>query len=164
MTSFPCSISTKYGNSSTTATPVQITLWQHRKVPSSNQVVRLHGVYDASGTILGEVSYFLRRALFNQHCALCDITHSTFTRRRSWDVCVDGLGIEFQLHHRNDAPSSVTDTTGYSAPCVVSETENGTFTVLVNSDELARCKNSPELLMKLIISSLDDDSERQIQQ
>jgi hypothetical protein len=119
-------------------------------------------VYAASGTILGEVSYFLRRALFNQHCALCDITHSTFSRRQSWDVCVDGLGIDFQLHHRNDAPSSVTDATGYAAPCVISETENGTFTLLVNSDELAGCKNSPELLMQLIISSLDDDSERQI--
>ena len=162
MTSFPCSMSTKYGKSSTTATPIQMTLWQNRKVPSSNQVVRLHGVYDASGTILGDVSYFLRRALFNQHCALCDITHSTFTRRRSWDVCVEGLGIEFQLHHRNDAPSSVTDATGYAVPCVISETENGTFTLLVNSEGLTGCKNSPELLMQLIISSLDDDSERQI--
>ena len=155
-------MSTKYGKSSTTATPIQMTLWQHRKVPSSNQVVRLHGVYDASGTILCDVSYFLRRALFNQHCALCDITHSTFTRRRSWDVCVEGLGIEFQLHHRNDAPSSVTDATGYAVPCVISETENGTFTLLVNSEGLTGCKNSPELLMQLIISSLDDDSERQI--
>ena len=162
MTSFPCSMSTKYGKSSTTATPIQMTLLQHRKVPSSNQVVRLHGVYDASVTILGDVSYFLRRALFNQHCALCDITHSTFTRRRSWDVCVEGLGIEFQLHHRNDAPSSVTDATGYAVPCVISETENGTFTLLVNSEGLTGCKNSPELLMQLIISSLDDDSERQI--
>ena len=155
-------MSTKYCKSSTTATPIQMTLWQHRKVPSSNQVVRLHGVYDASGTILGDVSYFLRRALFNQHCALCDITHSTFTRRRSWDVCVEGLGIEFQLHHRNDAPSSVTDATGYAVPCVISETENGTFTLLVHSEGLTGCKNSPELLMQLIISSLDDDSERQI--
>ena len=162
MTSFPCSMSTKYGKSSTTATPIQMTLLQHRKVPSSNQVVRLHGVYDASVTILGDVSYFLRRALFNQHCALCDITHSTFTRRRSWDVCVEGLGIEFQLHHRNDAPSSVTDATGYAVTCVISETENGTFTLLVNSEGLTGCKNSPELLMQLIISSLDDDSERQI--
>ena len=136
-----------------------MTLWQHRKVPSSNQVVRLHGVYDASGTILGEVSYFLRRALFNQHCALCDITHSTFTRRRSWDVCVDGLGIDFQLHHRNDAPSSVTDATGYAAPCVISETENGTFTLLVNSNELNSCGHSPEQLMNLIFAKITDKTE-----
>lgn len=136
-------------------------LWQHIKVPSSNQVVRLHGVYDASGTILGEVSYFLKRALLNQHCSLCDITHSTFTRRQSWDVCVDGLGIEFQLHHRNDAPSSVANTVGYTTPCVISEYNDGTFTLLVNSDQLATCKNSPELLMQFIISSINDDLGRQ---
>ena len=143
----------------TTATAILELLCQHMGVTFSSRVVRLHGVYDASGTMLGEVSYFLRRALFNQHCALCDITHSTFTRRRSWDVCVDGLGIDFQLHHRNDAPSSVTSAAGYAAPCVISETENGTFTLLVNSNELNSCGHSPEQLMNLIFAKITDKTE-----
>jgi hypothetical protein len=116
-------------------------------------------VYDASGTILGEVSYFLRRALFNQHCALCDITHSTFTRRRSWDVCVDGLGIDFQLHHRNDAPASVTSAAGYAAPCIICEYEDGSLTLLVNSNELNSCGHSPEQLMNLIFAKITDKTE-----
>ena len=160
MTSFPCSISTKYGKSSTTATPVQMTLWQHRKVPSSNQVVRLHGVYDASGTIFGEISYFLRRTFLNQHCSLCDITHSTFSRRSTWDSCVAELGFEFQLHHRNDVPASVASTSGYAPPCVICEYENGSHELLLNSHELASCNNSPEELVKVILTVLNDNPER----
>lgn len=124
------------------------------RVPPTDQVVRLHGVYDASGTILGEVSYFLRRAILRQHCSLCDITHSTFSRRREWDTCVDSLGIEFQLHHRNDVPVSVTTAFGYSVPCVVGELNDGSFKMLVKPDELALCNNSPTQLMKIIESSL----------
>ena len=134
------------------------------KVPKLTQVVRLHGVYDASGTILGEVSYFLRRALFKQHCSLCDITHSTFSRRREWDTCVNNLGIDFHLHHRNDAPSTVAETDGYAPPCIVSESEDGSFALLLSSDEIATCTNSPEKLMQLIVKSINTNSERRTEQ
>lgn len=36
---------------------------------------RLVGVYDADGTVLGELSYFVKARLGRAHCSLCDITH-----------------------------------------------------------------------------------------
>jgi hypothetical protein len=116
-------------------------------------------VYDATGTIVGEISYFLRRTFMRQHCSLCRITHSTFSRRSNWDSCVDKLGFEFHLHHRNDAPASVTATPGYVAPCVVGEYEDGSLKLLINANELASCENSPEQLMKIITEILSDNSE-----
>ena len=95
----------------------------------------------------------------NQHCSLCDITHSVFSRRSTWDSCVAELGIEFHLHHRNDAPVSVTATSGYVAPCIICEYEDGSFKLLLNSNELASCKNSPEQLMKIITEILNENSE-----
>ena len=129
------------------------------RVTLSNRVVRLHGVYDATGTIVGEIAYFLRRTFLNQHCSLCDITHLTFSRRSTWDSCVAELGLDFHLHHRNDAPASVTATSGYVAPCVVGEYEDGSLKLLVNANELASCENSPEQLMKIITEILSDNSE-----
>jgi hypothetical protein len=128
-------------------------------VTFSSRVVRLHGVYDASGTIVGEISYFLRRTFLKQHCSLCDITHSTFSRRSSWDNCVPELGYEFQLHHRNDAPASVTSAAGYAAPCIICEYEDGSLTLLVNSNELNSCGHSPEQLMNLIFAKITDKTE-----
>jgi hypothetical protein len=116
-------------------------------------------VYDASGTIVGEISYFLRRTFLKQHCALCDITHSTFSRRPTWDRCVTNLGIEFQLHHRNDVPASIAATPGYTTPCVICEYEDGSLTLLVNSNELDSCGNSPEQLMNLIFAKITDKTE-----
>jgi hypothetical protein len=95
----------------------------------------------------------------NQHCSLCDITHSTFSRRSTWDSCVAEIGLDFHLHHRNDAPASVTATPGYVAPCVIGEYEDGSLKLLVNANELASCENSPEQLMKIITEILSDNSE-----
>jgi hypothetical protein len=95
----------------------------------------------------------------NQHCSLCDITHSTFSRRSTWDSCVAELGLDFHLHHRNDAPASVTATSGYGAPCVIGEYEDGSLKLLVDANELASCENSPEQLMKIITEILSDNSE-----
>ena len=145
MTSFPTTISTKNAEVATTATTLQ--------------VVRLHGVYDATGTAAGEVAYFLRRTLLNQHCSLCDITHSTFSRRPTWDSCVANLGIEFQLHHRNDVPAIVASTPGYVTPCVICEYEDGSLTLFINSNELDSCGNSPEQLMNLIFAKITDKTE-----
>mgnify|MGYP006929197759 FL=1 len=144
----------------TTATTNIRVLCQHMRVTLSNRVVRLHGVYDATGTIVGEIAYFLRRTFMNQHCSLCDITHSTFSRRSTWDSCVAELGFEFQLHHRNDVPASVASTSGYAPPCVVCEYENGSHELLLNSHELASCNNSPEELVKVILTVLNDNPER----
>ena len=159
MTSFRASISTKNAEVATTATTLQRRLCQHMKVTFSEKVVRLHGVYDATGTTAGEIAYFLRRTLLNQHCSLCDITHSTFSRRPTWDNCVTDLGIEFQLHHRNDVPTTVAATPGYVTPCVICEYEDGSLTLLVNSNELDSCGNSPEHLMNLIFAKITDKTE-----
>jgi hypothetical protein len=37
---------------------------------------RLVGVYNADGTLLGEVRYFVAARLGRAHCPLCDITRS----------------------------------------------------------------------------------------
>jgi len=159
MTSFRASISTKNTEVATTATTLERRLCQHMKVTFSEKVVRLHGVYDATGTTAGEIAYFLRRTLLNQHCSLCDITHSTFSRRPTWDRCVTDLGIEFQLHHRNDVPAPVAATPGYVTPCVICEYEDGSLTLLVNSNELNSCGHSPEQLMNLIFAKIKDKTE-----
>jgi hypothetical protein len=44
-------------------------------------VRRLVGVYDADGTLRGEVGYWVGARLGRAHCALCDITHSPIRER-----------------------------------------------------------------------------------
>jgi hypothetical protein len=42
---------------------------------STRSIRRLVGVYNANGTVGGELAYFLGARLGRAHCSLCDITH-----------------------------------------------------------------------------------------
>ena len=68
------------------------------------EVTRLIGVYDADGTVLGELSYFLRARVGRAHCALCDITHGRVRERDDWRAERDRLPVPFTTFHRDDQP------------------------------------------------------------
>jgi hypothetical protein len=65
------------------------------------------GVYDADGTIVGEVSYWISARLGRTHCSLCELTHGLFTVKREWRECSTSLGVPFTTWHRDDAPAEV---------------------------------------------------------
>ena len=48
------------------------------------------------------MSYLLGHYLKGASCTLCDITHSPFRRKASWDAAVARLGIPFDLLHLNE--------------------------------------------------------------
>ncbi len=49
-------------------------------------ILRLVGVYDADGSLRGELAYWVRARLGRAHCALCDITHGAVRERREWQA------------------------------------------------------------------------------
>lgn len=106
-------------------------------------LVRLVGVYDAEGTLVGEVSYWVGARLGRRHCSLCDITHGAFRERRDWRECRDSLGVEFLLHHRDDQPVAVRDAAQGVAPVVLAEVPTG-YVVLLGPSELEDCAGSVE--------------------
>ena len=79
-------------------------------------VERLVGVYDADGTVLGELSYFLRARIGRAPCALCDVTHGRLRERADWRACRDQLPVPFATCRRDDQPDAVRVATGARAP------------------------------------------------
>jgi hypothetical protein len=104
----------------------------------------LVGVYDADGTLRGEVAYWVGARLGRAHCALCDITHGTFRRRSDWDRCAAGLPVPFATHHRDEVDDLVAP-----PPYVAAETDDGPV-VLVDREDLEGLAASPEALMAAI--------------
>jgi len=100
--------------------------------------LRLHefiGVYDADGTIVGEVSYWIGARLGRTHCSLCDLTHGLFTVKRDWRECSIALGVPFTTWHRNDAPHDVLSAAAGAFPVVLARDETG-LRVVLNASEL----------------------------
>ena len=116
---------------------------------SRTTITRLIGVYDADGTLRGELAYWVGARLGRTHCSLCEITHGLVKERSDWKSCKEGIAVPFDTYHRNDQPSSVRSATGDTAPVVVAETTSG-ITVLLGSTALDSCGGSVEQLIQLI--------------
>jgi hypothetical protein len=111
----------------------------------SRVIRRLVGVYDADGSVLGELTYFLKARVGRAHCALCDITHGRVRERDDWRACRDELPVPFETFHRDDQPAEVRATV--TPPAVVAELDGGGLVVLADGSDLERCAGSPERLV-----------------
>lgn len=110
---------------------------------------RLVGVYDADGTLRGELAYWVGARLGRAHCSLCDITHGSVREKGEWKACRAGLPVPFDTYHRNDQPDDVRAELAGVVPAVVVETSAGVVTLL-GPAELAACEGSPARLVTAI--------------
>lgn len=114
------------------------------------RVTTLIGVYDAEGTLLGEISYVLRKIAGQGHCALCDITHSWVGRRRSFDRCAISLGVPISLYHLDDQPEEIRTLSAGRTPLVLAALEDGSVHELLSTSDLASCEGSPAAFVETI--------------
>ena len=112
-------------------------------------IVRLVGVYDADGTLRGELAYWVGARLGRRHCSLCDITHGSVRQRPEWRACQADLPVPFDTYHRNDQPDAVRSAAGGQAPAVVAATD-ADHGVLLGPDDLEACDGSIDLLVEAI--------------
>ena len=113
------------------------------------RIERLIGVYDADGSLLGELSYVVGHALGRRSCPLCDITHGRLRRRPDFDAAISGLDVRLDLLHRDEQPTALADLTAGALPCVVAETRGGRV-VLVEAATLEACAGDPRAFVDAV--------------
>lgn len=118
-------------------------------------IVRLIGVYDADGTLRGEITYWIGVRLGRRHCSLCDVTHGVFTEKNAWRQCRDGLPVPFDTYHRDDQAAEVRAASGDRAPVVVAETDNG-YVVVLDESRLDEAGGDPRRLVEMIETAAID--------
>ena len=120
---------------------------------SDTRVLRLVGVYDADGGVIGEARYVVAHLLGRLECSLCDITHGWVRRKPAFDALRDRLGVPFELVHRNERRADVAAATGDALPCVVGVIEAGLVIVLAPG-ELQACGGSVDRFEHALRSAL----------
>lgn len=113
---------------------------------SASLVTELIGVYDANGSVRGELAYAFRKLTGRGHCSLCDITHGGLRRRPEFDAVCTELGVPFTLLHRDERPADVLAVTADRTPMVLGRTVDG-LTVLLGAEQLDECDPSPAALV-----------------
>ena len=115
----------------------------------TTRIVRLVGVYDADGSVRGELSYWVGARLGRRHCSLCEITHGSVRQRPEWKACRAGMPVPFDTYHRNDQPDTVRIASGGQVPVVVAETDSS-HVVLLTCGDLDACDGSIDRLVEAI--------------
>jgi hypothetical protein len=118
----------------------------------SQQILRLVGVYDANGTVRGELAYWVGARLGRRHCSLCEITHGSVRPRPEWKACRAALPVRFDTFHRNDQPDAIRAASGGKAPVVIAETDSG-HVPLLDPGDLEACQGSIDRLVAAIEQS-----------
>jgi hypothetical protein len=113
------------------------------------RIVRLIGVYDADGSVRGELAYWVGARLGKAHCSLCDITHGLVRERAEWKSRRADLAAPFDTYHRDDQPDAVRVATADVAPAVIAETPHG-LVPLLGPEDIDRCAGSADHLFEEI--------------
>lgn len=122
-------------------------------VDPSRATTRLIGVYDADGSLAGELSYWFGARFGVRHCALCDITHGLVRTKPEWRRTLDQLPVDFTAVHLDEREPVVAEASRGEEPCVVAIREDGSAEVVIDRNELEACQGDPAKLAGLLIAA-----------
>jgi hypothetical protein len=120
--------------------------------------IRLIGVYNANGGVMGELKYFFGHLIGIAKCELCDITHSPIRRKASFDQLAGELkteyGLDFALKHLNERTESETKASSGKEPCVLAEYPDGSLGMFLDRQELRVVDGHVDKFSKLVRARL----------
>jgi len=98
----------------------------------------LYAIYDADGSVFGELAYLWGKCTGSAQCALCDLSHGwNPLGRRAWRQR-GGLARSLNWVHRDELPDHVLNQVMDQLPCVVLDRDKR-IEILVSRDALASC-------------------------
>ena len=107
----------------------------------TSDVTALTGVYQADGSLSGELRYVVGKLLGSAHCALCDITHGSVREKKGFAACREALPVPLRNVHLDERSPEVARFTEGRTPCVVGHTADG-LVLLLDAAALEACDGS----------------------
>ena len=113
----------------------------------------LYAIYDADGSLAGELRYLVDKFLGRADCALCDLSHGWHPAgKRAWRQ-QQGATTQLTWLHRDEVPHHVLAYVSESLPCVATDTD-GNVGILISKDELAGCEGNLTVFEQLLAEKL----------
>ena len=87
-------------------------------MPKSKSLT-IYCIYNANGTLKGELTYLLKKYFYGFKCSMCEITHNAFTVKKSWEDRLSQSNIQLKTVHLDEQTSDLYKFSYGRAPCVV---------------------------------------------
>lgn len=98
-----------------------------------------YAIYDADGSLKGELRYFRDKCLGKAECALCDLSHGwNPVGRAAWRRRKDAAA-SLNWLHRDEVPAHVADKVAGQLPCVVVDV-SGQIEIVIGREALRGCE------------------------
>ena len=122
---------------------------------TTSPIVAFTGVYDADGTLTGELRYWVgAHVTGTTHCALCEITHGMFRQKHRWRELAAALPVPFEAVHLDERTPEVRAASVGHEPCVVALRADGSAEVLLSAGELEAMAGEPEALARALTEAV----------
>ena len=115
--------------------------------------IQVFALFNAEGSLLGELQYALGKCLGRESCALCDISHGWNPLGKSaWRSRAETEPNIIWLH-RDEAPESLLNAVVGELPCVVAD-HGHRVEMLLDSDALKACEGDFATFTELLEEKL----------
>ena len=101
--------------------------------------IKIYCIYNAEGSLFGEINYLWKKYTSNFKCSLCDITHNIFFEKYEWKKNAQKIKVKLETIHLDEQSSTLKKITKSKTPCVILK-KNNKYTFLVNNFELDKMK------------------------
>ena len=97
---------------------------------------KIYAIYNAKGTIFGEISFIARKCMGLTECALCDISHGWSILGKDRWRAAKGVLADIQWIHADEQSDELKKFTSGRLPCVVLRSKQG-LNLLMGRDVLS---------------------------
>tara|TARA_B100000965_G_C19487640_1_gene711513 strand:- start:502 stop:873 length:372 start_codon:yes stop_codon:yes gene_type:complete len=101
------------------------------------QIQKIYCIYNAEGTLKGELKYIYDKYINNIKCSMCEITHSAISPKKKWKVKCATYKIKIECLHLDELPKNIKGLVSNKAPCVVGQMNSG-IKILIHDKELIK--------------------------
>lgn len=112
-------------------------------------VESLVGIYNAKGSLMGELQYVVGKMLGSAHCALCDISHRGVGEKAEFRACRSEIPVPFEVVHLDERPADLMGLTQGKTPCVVARGEDEAY-ILLDAAQLETCGGDVAAFRRLL--------------
>jgi len=102
-----------------------------------NEEVKIYCIYNAEGSIFGELKYFYNKYIRDIKCSMCDITHNILSEKKEWKKRCMVSPLKIECLHLDELPKDIENLVIGNTPCVVAKTSSTNEIILENKELIA---------------------------
>lgn len=114
-----------------------------------SELQKIYCIYNAEGSLRGELEYIYNKYVNNIKCSMCDITHGTISLKRKWKEKCSTFEIKIECLHLDELPNDIKKLVKDKTPCVVGQI-NSAKTILMHDNELIKMSGNVDSFFRFL--------------